>query len=216
MEVFDMGSAGDAYGIFTFYHEGKDVEVGRNGYLRSGLLCFWQDRYFVCVSITPEGETTDKVLLEFAGAIAKAMPDTGSPPEWLRYFPADDRRPQSMRYFHNQQSLTYHFFLSEKNVLNLNDRTECALARYGSGEKSFVQVWVQYPDSSSAQAASRSVARQYLHVDTIRGPVKGEDSRWNTASARGRFVALAVGLPSKAVADSVRQAAEKILSEVAK
>jgi hypothetical protein len=216
VEVFDMGSAGDAYGIFTFYHEGQEVEIGQDAYLRPGLLSFWQDRYFVCVSTSPEGEQTDQVLQKIAESVARAIPRRGSPPAWLERFPARSRRPQSVRYFHNQASLNYHLFLSEDNIFKLDDKTECALARYGTGERSFHQFWVRYPDSLAAQAALKSVIHHCLPAGAVSGVAQDGNHRWTAITTHGWFVAAAFGVASRAEADSVRQAAEAILREVTK
>ena len=216
VEVFDMGLAGDAYGIFTFYHEGKDVPIGKGGYLKPGLLCFWQGKYFVCLSTSPEGEATDQVLLALAEAVAERMPSEGAPPPWLRHFPATNRRPQSIRFFHNQPSLNYHYFLAEQNVLNLDNRTECALAWYRAGEGSLVQLWVRYPDSTAAQAARDSLVQQYPGRTGGEGIMRDRKNNWTMVTVRGRFLAAAFDVPSRQVADSIRQASRQNLREVEK
>jgi len=216
VEIFDMGTAGDAYGIFTFYHQGKDVAVGQGAYLRSSLLSFWQDRYFVCVSTESGAEPEESILLNLAQPIAAAIPGKGSLPEWLKSFPGKDRRAQSIRYFHNQPALNYHLFISEKNILNLDEKTQCALANYRAGNDSFAQLWVRYPDSSAAQAGHARFMKNYTPVGKLSGPVRDKKKKWMAATWHGQFVAIVFGAPTRADADSVTQAAERTLREVAR
>lgn len=216
VEVFDMGCPGDAYGIFTFYHEGQDLDIGGGAYLRPELLSFWRGKYFVCISTESPVEHSARVLEEVARAVAAVIPESGQPPAWLKSFPQKDRRPQSVRYFHNHQSLNYHYFVSEKNVLRLNEKTECALAAYRTGERSFYQLWVRYPNSSAADAAYDYFLRNYTPGKWRMGMVQEEENTWTALAKHNEFLAVALGVPVPAVADSLREAAKDILREVAK
>lgn len=216
IEIFDMGSAGDAYGIFTFYHEGRDIDLGQGAYLRAGLLSFWQGKYYVAVSTDNTGDDAEAILLLLAHAMAKILPREGTPPGWLKYFPEAELRPQSMRYVHNHQALNYHLFVSEKNILQLDNNTEVALAQYRPGPQGFAQVWVRYPDSTAADTAFAAFTKQYPTVGKMGEAARDDQGKWHTAAVYGRFIALVVGTPTKTDADSVRQAAEHILREVVK
>ncbi len=216
VEVFDMSSPGDAYGIFTFYHEGKDLNLGGGAYLRPELLSFWQGKYFVCVSIDPQLEHSGSVLEKVARAVAAHIPAGGLPPEWLDSFPRKNRRLQSMRYFHNHQSLNYHFYVSEKNVLRLNRTTECALAAYRIADNNFHQLWIRYPNSSAADAAYDHFMRNYTPGKWRMGMVREKKDTWTTLTKYEEFLAVALGVPTVSVADSVRAAARDILREVTK
>jgi hypothetical protein len=216
VEVFDMGSPGDAYGIFTFYHEGKDLNIGGGAYLRPELLSFWQGKYFVCISIDPHLEHSGPVLEKVARAVAAHIPAGGLPPEWLDSFPRKNRRPQSMRFFHNHQSLNYHFYVSKKNVLRLNRMTECVLAAYRIADNNFYQLWIRYPNSSAADAAYDHFMRNYTPGKWRMGIVREKKDAWTTLTKYKEFLAGALGVPTVSVADPVRAAAKDILREVTK
>jgi len=216
VEVFDMGSAGDAYGIFTFYHEGEDVDIGQGAYLRPGLLSFWQDKYFVCVSTKSGTDPAQEKLAGLARAVAAVIPGKGNIPGWLKLFPDKNRRAQSLRYFHNHASLNYHYFLAEKNILRLDDSTQCALARYQVGKEDFSQLWVRYPDSSAARAGYAHFMENYMPAGKSSGMAHDKKKKWTTAVRHDRYVALAFDVSTKATADSVKQAVEHILREGAK
>lgn len=215
LEVFDMGSAGDAYGIFTFYHEGEEVAVGRGAYRRPGLLNFWQGRYFVCLTspLPPSPEQEDTAVVQLAKEIASRMPTAGDPPDWLEHFPASERRAQSLRYFHDHRSLNYHLYLNDENVLQLTAATQCALARYRRGEESFYQLWARYPDSAAADTAMASFSTAMLSPDATDGIARQKNKRWTAVTRDGQFIAIAYDVPTRAIADSVRNAALNILQK---
>jgi len=216
VEVFDMGSAGDAFGIFTFYHEGKDLNIGDGAYLRPQLLCFWRGHYFVCISPASGVEVPDGTLEEVARVIAARIPEGGRPPEWLELFPAEDRRPQSLRFFHNQQALNYHYFISETNLLRLNEKTECALASYRLGGRGFHQIWIRYPTPAAADAAYDFFVRKYNPDMWTMGIAADSAGTWTALAKHQSFIAVAFAVPSAATADSVREAARILLRKAEK
>ncbi|MFC1475794.1 DUF6599 family protein [Candidatus Zixiibacteriota bacterium] len=216
VEIFDMGLPGDAYGIFTFYHEGQDLDIGDGAYLRPELLSFWRGKYFICVSAESPMEHSAKYLAEVARTVAATIPQGGQPPEWLAALPAKGRRPQSLRYFHNHQSLNYHYFVDEKNILRLTEKTECALAAYRRGERGYYQLWVRYPNSAAADAAYDHFMRIYHPGKWRLGVVQEKEEGWTALTKHHEFLALAFNVPTAAVADSVQIMAKDILREVTK
>ncbi|MCK7482265.1 MAG: hypothetical protein M0C28_37800 [Candidatus Moduliflexus flocculans] len=55
VDAFDMGSAADAFGVFTHDLDGEDASIGQGSAYKAGLLSFWKDRYFL--SVYAEEET---------------------------------------------------------------------------------------------------------------------------------------------------------------
>ena len=50
LELFDMGSAHNALGVFTHNRHGKEAGVGQGSEYQGNVLLFWQGRYFACIS----------------------------------------------------------------------------------------------------------------------------------------------------------------------
>jgi hypothetical protein len=50
LDIFDMGTAEDAFGIFSFERDGEDVAIGQGSDYAGGMLRFWKDRYFVFIT----------------------------------------------------------------------------------------------------------------------------------------------------------------------
>src|SRR4030042_4777987 len=46
VELFDMGSSEDAFGIFSYQTEEEEVEIGQGSDYGGGVLGFWKGEYF--------------------------------------------------------------------------------------------------------------------------------------------------------------------------
>ena len=49
VDVFEMPTTADAFGVFTHDRDGDPVEIGADGLFRYGWLSFWQGSFFVSV-----------------------------------------------------------------------------------------------------------------------------------------------------------------------
>jgi hypothetical protein len=63
LDIFDMGTSDDAFGVFTHDTDGKAIDIGQDAHYRSGWLSFWKHRYFV--SIYMEEETVAPIVLNY-------------------------------------------------------------------------------------------------------------------------------------------------------
>ena len=46
VDLYELASDADAFGVFTHDRDGEEVEVGQDGLYRHGWLSFWQGRWF--------------------------------------------------------------------------------------------------------------------------------------------------------------------------
>ena len=49
LDVFEMASPADAFGVFTHDQDGEPAGVGQDSLLRYGWLSFWKGRFFVSI-----------------------------------------------------------------------------------------------------------------------------------------------------------------------
>jgi len=56
VDMFEMASPADAFGVFTHSREGNSVAVGQGASFGFGTLSFWKGRHFVSVSAEQETE----------------------------------------------------------------------------------------------------------------------------------------------------------------
>ncbi len=160
VEVYQMSSSPDAYGLFSFDQEGKMVELGQKGVYGYGLLKFWKDRFLVRIL----GSQTDlkEMILKLGADIDQRIEDEGSLPELLSKIPKDKLIPNSDHFFHKQTLLNNLYFLSDKNILNLTDKTNCLLADFGFDRQILKLLLVEYPDLIQAKDAYESFNEFYL------------------------------------------------------
>jgi hypothetical protein len=213
IEIFDMGNAADAYGVFSYAREQEEPGIG-GGYERKGsVLCFWQDRYYVCVAaeqLAPDDET---VLERLAGRISQVLPPTPAPPALLQALPDEGRVAFSERFFHLHQSLNYHHYLARENVLELNPNTDAVLARYRPGT-AYVIV-ISYPEAVDASRALSSFRGAIMPDAGNAETVETEPAMFNSVGRHHRFVVVVLNATTAATADGLRRAAIERLTQLA-
>ncbi len=209
LDLFDMGSPADAFGVLTHDLDGEDVSVGQGGNYKGGLLSFWKDRYFVSIFAEKETDEARQALFSLGKSIASAIPREGAKPSLLAFLPAEFADSKSVHYFHNHTILNYHFFVSQDNILNLDQTTEVVLAKSGPRGANGTLLLVKYPDEKKAAAAYTRFVEAYMPDAKRPGFVRTEDNKWTAGHARREVVAVVFGVPSA-------EAAQGILAEVDK
>ena len=63
VDLFDMGTSQNAYGVFSHSMETVDAAYGQGSQYSEGLLLFWKDRYYVSIMSYPETTESKKALL---------------------------------------------------------------------------------------------------------------------------------------------------------
>jgi len=198
-DFFDMGTAADAFGVFTHDLEGEPIQIGQGAVYKGGLLSFWKDRYFVSLYAEAETEETKQALLALGQAVASAIPQEGKKPILLSYLP-ENFDLKTVRYFHNHLILNYHFFVSTENILLLDQKTEAVLASSGEkAEKTFLLI-VRYPDAKMAALALQNFAQAYLPDAAEQGLVQTEDKKWTAIKKRGNYLVVLFNAHSEAQA----------------
>jgi hypothetical protein len=191
VDLFDMGSSADAFGVFTHDLDGEDATTGQGSNYKAGLLSFWKDRYFVSVSAEEETKDTKPAVLDLGRRIAAAIPREGPKPKLLGFLPSDDLDAGHVRFFHNHSILNYHFFVADKDILLLEQTASAVLAPYKTPGGTSHLLVVSYPDEAKAARAYESFGRNYMPDAKKPGIVRTEDKKW-TASARAGAVVIVV------------------------
>ncbi|MDH5707222.1 MAG: hypothetical protein OEZ45_14520 [Candidatus Aminicenantes bacterium] len=208
-DVFEMSSSRDAYGVFTHDLEGEDAGVGRGSTYKGGLLSFWKDRFFVSLYAEEETEETKKALFLLGEKVASSIQSEGEMPDIVALLPQEDLVEKSVHYFHNHLILNYHFYVSDENILLLDQETEAALGTYREkNEKSHLLV-VRYPEEAMASQAFKSFTGAYMPDAKEVGLVQTEDMKWTAAEVKRNFVIIVFNAPSVPFA---RDIVEKVVN----
>ena len=170
IDLFDMGSSSDAYGIFSFERESGDVGIGTDSEYSSGLLRFWKGNYFVSILADSETPESKAAVMDLGSTIASNVKEEGVRPAIIGFLPEQGLNKINIRYLHEKSGLDYQYYLWDKNVLNLSARTEVVLARCENGSRLML---VRYPKATEAQAAFKALkgSTKKLMASEVRGPI---------------------------------------------
>jgi hypothetical protein len=233
VDVFDMGSAAEAFGVFSFERLGPHAGIGQDSEYSSGLLRFWKGRFFVAVTAEHETPEAREAVLEAGRRVAQAIEQTGARPELLRLLPRRGLQPLTIRFFHLYSSLTYHCFIAEDNILGLGPDTDVVLARYvlgeaegrgehGAGGAGAAQpaqavapkarlLLVKYPDEARAREAKERFLQSYLPHADAQGLGQTEDGKWCGVAWVGEHLFIALEARQRGEARDLLEAALKRL-----
>lgn len=194
VDIFDMGRSADAYGVFAQGFESLDqsVEPGVESEYAAGLLTFWKGRYYVSILAYPENESKKKTVLVLGKHIAGLIPQRGEKPALLKRLPIENLIPGSIRYFRHYVWLNSLYYISDKNILNIDEHTDVVMAKY---KEKTIALLAAYPDETKAEAAYRSFLKHYL-PDAPKGLKQVEDNRWTGCKFSGNLVAVVFNAPS--------------------
>jgi len=197
LDVFDMGSAADAFGVFTHDTDGEVIPIGQDGRWRPGWLNFWKDRFFVSVTVQEENAPAFGAALELGRQVAARIPKEGPRPELLAHLPPKGLQTGTIRFLHHPVVLNYHFYLSDENILELSFRTDAVLATYQRGSGSARLLLVQYPDANTARRAAENVRRHYLPDADADGLARLENGKWAAARLKDRRLVMVLEASSR-------------------
>ncbi|MEW5795588.1 MAG: DUF6599 family protein [Candidatus Zixiibacteriota bacterium] len=212
VELFDMGVPEDAYGVFSYAREQEESGIGGGYELRGGVLCFWQARFYACVTIERSDEQSGELLKSIAGALSDFLPRPSIRPPLVDALPSEGMSLSSVRYFHNQQSLNYHYYLARENILNLDSTTSVVLARYQAASASLILI--AYRDVTTASTALASFRSDYLSASDTNFPVEIKPGKFASCVQVNKYVAVVLDAPSPHVADSLLDASRASLSRL--
>jgi len=200
VDIFEMGTSADAFGVFAHSRETIDSTVGQGSEYAAGLLTFWKDRYYVSILAYPETPAKKDVVFTLGRTIADSIEGRGTLPPIISLLPAEGLAPQSVRYFHHYIWLNSFYFVSDENVLDIGNDTPAALGTYKQGGVGLVLLLVRYPSAARAEAAAARFRKDFL------GGAPGDlremkGGRWSGLLRRGDLIAVVFNAPA---ADAVR------------
>jgi len=201
-DLFDMGSAKDAFGVFSHDLEGEDRRIGQGSNYKGGLLSFWKNRFFVSVYAEEETEETRKAVFELGKDIEAAIGVEGKMPDIISWLPDEGLVADKVRFFHTHLILNYHFFVSDQNIFLLDAETDAVLAPYKdeAGKAQYRLLLISYPDADKAKEAHKSYTEAYMPDARGAGVIQTEDGKWTMAVSKGTLLGVVFQAPSESSA----------------
>ena len=111
-DVYIHADPRNGFGIYSQEKptEGEFLKLGTEGYYETGILNFFQGRYYIKISAFDLGEEDRSILQKLARGIAANIPDKAVLPTVLDAFPSAGRTPHSRRFV--RRNFLGHSFLS--------------------------------------------------------------------------------------------------------
>jgi hypothetical protein len=203
LDVFDMGSSEDAFGVFTHDLDGETLDVGQDGLYRPGWLRFWKDRFFVSIFMEEESAAAEKAIKELAESVSSHIASRGTKPDILKLLPAEGLREKTVRFLHEHMVLNYHFYLADQNILKLDSETDAVLAEYERGNSGGLVLLIRYPGKDAADEALTSFMTHYLPEANAQRPVRLENGRWCAAVRKGALLVIVLEAGARNLAEDL-------------
>jgi hypothetical protein len=214
LELYEMASSEDAYGVFSFERQDESIEIGQGSEFGGGLLRFWKGKYFVSLYAEGEGKEVEPAILKMGRDTANSIPVVGLEPKLSGFIPGKDLGlvDKSIRYLKSHILLNQRFFIAHQNILNLNQKTEVVLAQYLRDNQKTHLLLIRYPNVREAEDAYQGFMKIYLPEARGKDHLKTEDRRWTFARQRSEMVLIVFGAPTAAHAEALLKATEEKLT----
>lgn len=203
LDIFDMATSEDAFGVFTHDTDGEVIDVGQDGRFRPGWLSFWKDRFFVSIYLEEESEAAEKTVKELGRQVAHQVKAQGTRPGLLLQLPQEGLLSENIRYLHHPTLLNYHYYLADENILNINAQTDAVLAGYRRGQKEALLLLVSYPDAEKSAASLASFFKNYLPDADNQGAAQLENGKWAAARVKDRLLAIVLEADSRKLSEDL-------------
>jgi hypothetical protein len=210
VELYEMASSEDAYGVFSFEHQDEAVGIGQGSEFGGGLLRFWKGRYFASIYAEGEGTEVESGILKMGKSVASSIPVTGAEPKLVDFIPGKNAGlvDKSVRYLRSHVLLNQRFFIAHGNILNLSRKTEAVLAQYLQDKQRIQLLLIRYANVKEAVDAYQSFMKTYLPEAGGKDRLKTEDRKWTFARQQNEFVVIVFGAPTEADAEVLLRAIE--------
>lgn len=203
LDVFQMGSSEDAYGVFTHDLDGTKVAVGQEGRMRQGWLSFWRAHYFVSIYMEEETAAAEQAVMELGRQVADKITGNSTTPKIIDMLPPVGLQSDTIRYLHHFILLNYHYYLSDENILNISAETDAALAEYQTKNQSARMLLVKYPTAEMAVKSRAAFLKHYLPDADKKGMVLLENNKWAAININQKLLAIVLEADSRRLAEQL-------------
>jgi hypothetical protein len=194
VEIYDMGSPPDAFGIFSFERSAPTAGVGQGSEYDRGMLRFWQGRYFFNIYASQEDAALEAALKQLAGGLVTLVGATGQAPSLVQALPQIGLQSDSIKYFHGAFGLKYHYFLVQEDVLVLGKKTEVIIATYSQGKSTMKVLLARYANPEAAALGVQGY--QSIRAELVK------DKGYTAVKQSGSLLAIVFEAPNQETAES--------------
>lgn len=182
VDLFEMGSADDAYGIFTHAREGDPAGVGEESSFGAGTLAFWKGSMFVSITAERSTERSRGAVLALGRAEAARIAPKGARPALVGYLPRAGLDERSIVFLRHPIILAAHLDVGSDNPLGVGPAALAALGRYRRAGSTGWTLIVQHRSDPDAEAALEAFSAAILE----KGGVTRRGESWWAAGRTPR------------------------------
>ncbi len=198
LDIYDMGSSADAFGIFSVEREEEEAGLGQGSEYGGGLLRFWKGHYFISIIAMGDEEKSKPAILELGKAVAAAIDSPGSKPSLLKFLPAQGLIKNKISYLHSYIPLNNLYFIASDNILQLGPKTDCVWAPYSiDNEQTAYLLLIKYEDQQKSTRAYENFINTYMPEVRHSGAAQMENKKWTAAKIIQNMVAIVFEAPQK-------------------
>lgn len=199
-EIFDLQSAKNAFGVFSYSRDTANVAIGQGAQYFGGSLIFWQDNYYVSIYTPKETAASKRAVLEMAHTISRAIKSTGPLPPLISALPEKNRVHGSVLYFRYHGWQNKYRYISNDNIFRIDDNVDAVLAQYGAAPDRYYLLLLEYPDKKQAQKAHKNAKKQLKAMKATRRITKEKPGKWLGHERTGQMLMAVFDAPEKATA----------------
>lgn len=203
LDIFDMGTSTDAFGVFTHDTDGNMIDIGQDARYRSGWLSFWKHRYFVSIYVEEETVAAEKAVKALGQEVAAHIAKKGFRPRILQKLPSEGLVSGSVRYFHHPIVLNYHYYISDENILNLAANTKAVLAKYQVGTESARLLLISYTNLKVAKKSLKAFSKHYLPDADKTGFAEIENGKFAAVFLKDKLLTIILESDSRRLAEKL-------------
>lgn len=158
VEIYEMGSPADAFGIFSHASKGDPVDVGVPAVLARGMLSFHKGRFYVRVVAKSDPVKAKDMLIALGKQVAGAVPGESKPPKDISLLP-EGAIAGSLRYLVNSETARTIWFDGEGELI-LTNKARAVTAFYPGDDSDIQATRIAYQDKESAKKACRALGKK--------------------------------------------------------
>ncbi len=209
VDVFEMASSSDAFGVFTHSRDGEPAAIGQDSTFAFNTLLFWKGRYFVSVYAEQESARAKEAVLALGRAVAAAIPEAGEAPALVTRLPRQGLDERSLVWLRHPRILDAHAHPGPDGTLGVSASAPAAIGRYLRGGERAELVLVSYADVAAEEKAASAFAARWLGPGGR--PAQRDDGWYASMKVPGTTPLHAFVLRA-----SSRGMAEELLAELSK
>jgi hypothetical protein len=202
IDIFYMNTSYDAFGVFSFSSGKIENNFGQQSQESNGAIIFWKNNFYVSIISNTETEESKKTIIKIAKLIEKSIAETGLLPEIIKYLPTEQLDKNSIRYFRHYVWLNAHFFISNENILNIDQNTQAVLSLYNEKDNKPVLLVIKYSNNRKAVDAKEKFIKNYNPKLKNSYILKDNKNKWIGIESVNNFF---IGIFNSTVKESVNK-----------